>query len=88
MINQYIPSEITVLRALSDQRPKWSVDIAQETELAPFTVRSICKNLVRRRLVSRGHHMHDAGAYTITEHGLLELNRVSQLRLIGGRDVA
>lgn len=88
MINQLVPGEIAVLRALGDQRPRWSVEIAQLTDLPPFAVRSICKSLVRRRLAQRGNSIDLCGAYTITEHGLSELHQNQQLRLVGGRDVA
>lgn len=85
MINQLIPGEITVLRALADQRQRWAADLATITDLAPFTVRSILKELHRRRLVSRGQRVVDCGAYTITQHGIDELNRISQLRLVVSR---
>lgn len=81
-INQLIPGELAVVRALQDQRPRNSVQIAEITDLPTWAVRSMAKELVRRGLLKRSWDREHIGSWEITEHGISHLAAVSQLRLV------
>lgn len=77
-----LPSEIAVLRALEDGRPRAIFEISSTTDLPYWTVKSTLKELHRHRLVGRGRTMVDVGGWWITEHGSSQLRILNQLKVV------
>ena len=78
------PMEIAVLRALRAGKG-WmaAAEVADVIDLPIYGTRATLISLRRRFLVARGGSVHGHwGEWSITEHGLLELSRSEQLRLI------
>ncbi len=81
-INQLIPGELAIARALADQRPRNSTQLAAITDLPPFAVRSMAKELVRRGILKRRRDREHVGSWEITDQGLSHLNAMRQLKLV------
>lgn len=77
--------EVEVMRALRANKG-WAGPgtIAEAIDLPIYVVRATLVNLRRQFLCQRGNTVHGHwGEWVITEHGLLELARSEQLRLVG-----
>lgn len=70
-----IASEVTVLRALQDQRWRTSAEMIDETGLLPLAVRATLRELVGRGLVRRSITGVRSGRWQITASGMVEAAR-------------
>jgi predicted transcriptional regulator len=70
--------ELAVLRAMQDQHPRMSVEIANQIDQPGWSVREILKRLRAHHLITRSM-LYD---WRITDHGLNELSGHNQLRLV------
>ena len=78
MINQLVPGELAIMRALEDQRPRGTIEIANRIDLPAWAVRSMAKALARRGVVRRCRDYR----WEITQRGLDELILSRQLRIV------